>query len=79
MSNWKATKCCGTCTLWDIESARTKSGAVRSDAHVQCKWVSTELYPSSVWPRNQRPVARFISRGGGDECPCYIKREEKQK
>lgn len=80
MSNWKSTKCCGTCALWSIESAKTKSGSVRSNRSARCGWRSIEATPTAL--RDHMKSSRipgYITRDDGDGCPCYIKREEKQK
>lgn len=77
MSNWKSTKCCGTCALWDSKNATTASGAVRGYPFGgRCNWESSEPKPTALYPHmRHREIPGFISRDHGTECPCYIKRE----
>ena len=71
---WESVQCCGSCAHWDIESARTKSGAVRADRYVWCDVLPADVLPHSV---RERPwiCTTPTSRDQGNGCVCYVRRE----
>ncbi len=79
MRDWKKGKCCGTCALWDIDNAKTKSGAVQGHVPARCLWRSVEPRPEALRPRMiTQQIPGFIMRDDGAYCTCYIKRDSPQ-
>lgn len=76
MSNWKSTKCCGTCALWDIEAVRDSGGAVRDNRPAACKWSATTQLPESVSTLLRHHISHpsWMCRSYGTKCECYVKR-----
>ncbi len=70
---------CKTCALWDIAAARDRAGRVRSDNHVRCLWVSTEVYPIALDWGSNRPKAGRTNAQGGVGCPTYVERIKTQE
>jgi hypothetical protein len=75
--NWKDEQCCGTCGWWDIEEARTASGAVPSRRPALCRWSWEKVeLPKSVSVKGiySLPRPSFMRRDNGKGCPCWRKR-----
>lgn len=65
---------CRECELFNIEAAKDKAGRVRKANAVACLWKSTEPYPISVFRREVRPKAGFVTCDMGEGCPCFQER-----
>jgi len=77
MADWRKTKCCGTCSLYNLDALKDKAGRIRGhNAAAQCAWESKEVYPASInWRGPIRPKPSFMSINDGAECECHIPRE----
>lgn len=63
---------CKQCKLFDIEAAKSKSGAVLSIHAVKCLWESTEPYPMSLGISGHRPTPGYVTaKQDATNCPCF--------
>lgn len=69
---------CKDCTLYDLDSVKSKSGAVLSNRAARCLWKSTEVFPVSVMMRERRPSPGHMRPNEDHRCPRFIKRKEQQ-
>ncbi len=71
MADWRKTKCCGTCALFNLNALKNKAGRVSSSGSARCGWKSIEVYPSSIRIDRGRPTPNYMSRDDGADCGCY--------
>ena len=69
-------RCCKSCGLWDIESAKDKAGRVRKDTVVRCLWKMEHPLPDSVsaYGMPLRVEAGFMPASCGTKCQCWVDR-----
>lgn len=74
MSNWRKTKCCGTCALFPLEAAVGKGGRIYTDRGGQCRWKSAEAWPFSVRENvmSYRPRPGYVRVLDGADCACWV-------
>ena len=66
---------CRDCKLYDLDAVKSKSGAVLAHRIGRCLWVSTEVLPASVSDRYSRAATMGMKPDEGQQCPCFIDRE----
>lgn len=68
-------KTCKECNLWDIEAAKDKAGRIRKDKMARCLWVSTEIFPLSVFEVFvHRQKSGYMQAQDGEGCKCFLPR-----
>jgi len=67
--------CCRDCKLYDLNGARSKSGAILSARMAKCLWVSKEVWPVSVGLPPRRAEGGWKPPNDIHTCGCFIKRE----
>ena len=69
------TRCCRTCALWDIESARPGRKCAQKWACLS-GWVSLEEWPPSVpMALTRRTKADYTTAQDGTDCPGWKERK----
>jgi hypothetical protein len=72
-TDWRKTKCCGTCALWNIERAKDASGKVQNRP-AECAWALSVPLPASLWARNM-PKPSWMCRDYGTDCAAWTPRD----
>jgi hypothetical protein len=69
------TQSCRSCLHFDIDRVKNAAGAVLTRRAAPCRWVSTEIYPTSVNRSvNSRPQPGSMCANDGADCKCYTAR-----